>query len=177
MDKDWTTLCSGLGFEGFYIAVHGGVEDLSGPKLFFPEKAKNLEEILHENKVTEKACMNYSNHECKVVKHYSIELVSWPADLLPICNPGRIGPCHQVQKLFDALATKACFWKMLSMDELRQRIAYNCEHQAHGAQVYKLHKKLTIQDTAKSAETIHDGDSSHSDNNGTGVDRADGGTI
>ncbi|KAG2138320.1 hypothetical protein DEU56DRAFT_696887, partial [Suillus clintonianus] len=33
MDQEWTALCSRLGIEGFYIAVRGGVEDLSGPKL------------------------------------------------------------------------------------------------------------------------------------------------
>ncbi|KIM53767.1 hypothetical protein SCLCIDRAFT_31638 [Scleroderma citrinum Foug A] len=34
MDKEWTSLCSSLGIEGFYIAVCGGVEDLSAPKIF-----------------------------------------------------------------------------------------------------------------------------------------------
>ncbi|KAG1749264.1 hypothetical protein EDB19DRAFT_1593259, partial [Suillus lakei] len=33
MDQEWTVLCSRLGIEGFYIAVRGGIEDLSGPKL------------------------------------------------------------------------------------------------------------------------------------------------
>jgi len=31
-------LCSSLGIEGFYIAVRGGVEDLSPPKAFFSPK-------------------------------------------------------------------------------------------------------------------------------------------
>ncbi|KIM66057.1 hypothetical protein SCLCIDRAFT_22268 [Scleroderma citrinum Foug A] len=38
MDKEWTSLCSSLGIEGFYIAVCGGVEDLSTPKIFFSPK-------------------------------------------------------------------------------------------------------------------------------------------
>jgi len=31
-----------LGIEGFYVAVRGGVEDLSGPRLFFTEKAEKF---------------------------------------------------------------------------------------------------------------------------------------
>ncbi|KAG2117735.1 hypothetical protein DEU56DRAFT_747903 [Suillus clintonianus] len=42
MDQEWTALCPQLGIEGFYIAVRGGVEDLSGPKLFFSEKAEKF---------------------------------------------------------------------------------------------------------------------------------------
>ncbi|KAG2107567.1 hypothetical protein BD769DRAFT_1366215, partial [Suillus cothurnatus] len=42
MDQEWTALCSQLGIEGFYIAVQGGIKDLSGPKLFFSEKAEKF---------------------------------------------------------------------------------------------------------------------------------------
>ncbi|KAG2121550.1 hypothetical protein BD769DRAFT_1361244, partial [Suillus cothurnatus] len=42
MDQEWTALCLRLGIEGFYIAVQGGVKDLSGPKLFFSEKAEKF---------------------------------------------------------------------------------------------------------------------------------------
>jgi len=38
----WTSLCSHLGIEGFYVAVRGGVEDLSPPKLFFSKKAEKF---------------------------------------------------------------------------------------------------------------------------------------
>ncbi|KAG2063885.1 hypothetical protein BDR04DRAFT_977783, partial [Suillus decipiens] len=38
----WMALCSRLGIEGFYIAVRGGVKDLSRPKLFFSEKAEKF---------------------------------------------------------------------------------------------------------------------------------------
>lgn len=38
----WTAICSRLGVEGFYVAVRGGIEDLSGPKLFFSEKAEKF---------------------------------------------------------------------------------------------------------------------------------------
>ncbi|KAG2029148.1 hypothetical protein BDR03DRAFT_987951, partial [Suillus americanus] len=42
MDQEWTAICSHLGVEGFYVAVRGGIEDLSGPKLFFSEKAEKF---------------------------------------------------------------------------------------------------------------------------------------
>ncbi|KAG0702488.1 hypothetical protein DFH29DRAFT_999312 [Suillus ampliporus] len=42
MDQEWMALCSQLGIKGFYIAVQGGVEDLSRPKLFFLEKAEKF---------------------------------------------------------------------------------------------------------------------------------------
>ena len=35
-------LCASLGIEGFYIAVHGGVKDLSAPKLFFSLKGEKF---------------------------------------------------------------------------------------------------------------------------------------
>ncbi|KAG2353068.1 hypothetical protein BDR07DRAFT_1245864, partial [Suillus spraguei] len=38
----WTAICSHLSVEGFYVAVRGGIEDLSGPKLFFSEKAEKF---------------------------------------------------------------------------------------------------------------------------------------
>ncbi|KAG2743398.1 hypothetical protein P692DRAFT_20850504 [Suillus brevipes Sb2] len=42
MDQEWMALCSRFGIEGFYIAIRGSVEDLSGPKLFFSEKAEKF---------------------------------------------------------------------------------------------------------------------------------------
>jgi hypothetical protein len=38
----WTAICSCLGVEDFYLAVCGGIEDLSGLKLFFSEKAEKF---------------------------------------------------------------------------------------------------------------------------------------
>ncbi|KAG2150767.1 hypothetical protein DEU56DRAFT_693515, partial [Suillus clintonianus] len=38
----WTALCARTGMEGFYIAVRGGIEDLSEPKIFFTEKAQKF---------------------------------------------------------------------------------------------------------------------------------------
>jgi hypothetical protein len=38
----WTAICSCLGVEGFYVAVRSRIEDLSGPKLFFSEKAEKF---------------------------------------------------------------------------------------------------------------------------------------
>ncbi|KAG1762680.1 hypothetical protein EV702DRAFT_1052280 [Suillus placidus] len=42
MDQEWTALCSHLGIEDFDVAVRGGIEDLSGPKLFFMRRLRNL---------------------------------------------------------------------------------------------------------------------------------------
>ncbi|KIK16348.1 hypothetical protein PISMIDRAFT_15884 [Pisolithus microcarpus 441] len=42
MDQQWTGLCAQTGLEGFYIAVHGTVEDLSEPKVFFTERVEKF---------------------------------------------------------------------------------------------------------------------------------------
>ncbi|KIM56646.1 hypothetical protein SCLCIDRAFT_132049, partial [Scleroderma citrinum Foug A] len=42
MDKEWSSSCSSLSIEGFYIAVCGGVEDLSPPKIFFSPKGNKF---------------------------------------------------------------------------------------------------------------------------------------
>ncbi|KAG0695486.1 hypothetical protein DFH29DRAFT_880018 [Suillus ampliporus] len=48
MDREWMALCARTGTEGFYIAVRGGIEDLSEPKIFFTQKVeKFIEDILH----------------------------------------------------------------------------------------------------------------------------------
>ncbi|KIM53552.1 hypothetical protein SCLCIDRAFT_31822 [Scleroderma citrinum Foug A] len=208
MDKEWTSLCASLGIKGFYIAVHGGVRDLSAPKLFFSPKGekfvcavldieprrlalkfesfvvlgladgigstshpqphplnklvsechraiqKGLEEVLHDNQVTSTVQMNYDNYERKVVERFGVELISWPTDLLPICNPEHIGGRDQVQKLLNALTTKASYWKKLSKEELRRRIVLNGGCQACGENVYKPHKKCTLQGTEKSPATV-----------------------
>ncbi|KAI6039752.1 hypothetical protein EDC04DRAFT_2603024 [Pisolithus marmoratus] len=160
MHKEWSSLCSSLGMEGFYVVVHRGVEDLSTPKVFFSLKGdkfvclvldleprclalklesfvvsgladkfvsipqseshplnklvgechsaiqKGLGDILHDNGATRSVCMNYDNYECKIVEHFGMELIGWPNDLLPICNPGQLGGCGRVQKLLVALTTK-----------------------------------------------------------------------
>jgi len=36
------SLCQRTGIEGFYIAVHGSIEDLNDPKVFFTEKAERF---------------------------------------------------------------------------------------------------------------------------------------
>ncbi|KIM59744.1 hypothetical protein SCLCIDRAFT_125618, partial [Scleroderma citrinum Foug A] len=174
----WTSLCMSLGIEGFYVAVCGGVEDLSAPKLFFSPKGEmfvravldieprrlalkfesfvisGLEEVLHDNQVTSTVQMNYDNYERKVVEWFGVELIGWPTDLLPIRNPGHIGGRDQVQKLLNALTTKASYWKKLSEEELRRRIVLNGERQARGENVYKPHKKCTLQGTEKSPATV-----------------------
>ena len=80
---------------------------------------------MHDNQVTSAVQMNYDNYECKVVEQFGVELISWPTDLLPIHNPGHIGGCDQVQKLLNALTTKASYWKKLSEEELQRRIVLN----------------------------------------------------
>ncbi|KAI6016492.1 hypothetical protein EDC04DRAFT_2608482 [Pisolithus marmoratus] len=44
MDNElqWTFLCLSLGIEGFYVVVHGGIEDPSTPKLYFSEKGEKF---------------------------------------------------------------------------------------------------------------------------------------
>ncbi|KIM51896.1 hypothetical protein SCLCIDRAFT_142287 [Scleroderma citrinum Foug A] len=205
MQECWTSLCMSLGIKGFYVAVCGGVEDLSAPKLFFSPKGekfvravldieprrlalkfesfvvsglgnstlhpqpcplnklvseccraiqKGLEEVLHDNQVTSTVQMNYDNYECKVVEWFGVELIGWPTVLLPIRNPGHIGRHNQVQKLLNALTTKASYWKKLSEEELWRRIVLNGERQARGENVYKPHKKRTLQGTEKSPATV-----------------------
>ncbi|KAI6008430.1 hypothetical protein EDC04DRAFT_2582096, partial [Pisolithus marmoratus] len=194
----WSSLCSSLGMEGFYIAVCGGVEDLSAPKVFFSPKGNkfvhsvldlephhlalklesfvisglgmspsqlsdllnkshiqhSLGDILHDNSVTRSVCMNYDNYECKIVEHFGMELIGWPNNLLPICNPGQLGGCDRVQKLLVALTTKVCHWKKLSDEERQRRIILNTECHAHGEQIYKPCKKHTSLGTEKSAAII-----------------------
>ncbi|KAG1880937.1 hypothetical protein F4604DRAFT_1922561 [Suillus subluteus] len=48
MDREWMALCARTGVEGFYVAVRGGIEDLSEPKVFFTQKAeKFVKDILN----------------------------------------------------------------------------------------------------------------------------------
>ena len=64
------------------------------------------------------------------------------------------GRCDQVHKLLNAFTTKASYWKKLSEEELWRRIVLNGEHQAHGENIYKPHKKHTLQGTEKSPATV-----------------------
>ncbi|KAI6041720.1 hypothetical protein EDC04DRAFT_2892793 [Pisolithus marmoratus] len=204
--------------EGFYIVVHGGVGDLSAPKVFFSPKGntfvhlvldlepcclalkfesfvvlgladkfvsipqpeshplnklvgechsiiqKGLGDILHDSSVTKSMCMNYDNYEHKIVEHFSMELIGWPNDLLPICNPGQLGRLDRVQKLLIALTAKVCHWKKLSEEERQRRIVLNTEHHTCGEQIYKPCKKHTSQGTKKSTAPI----APDADDNGMG---------
>ncbi|KAG2336049.1 hypothetical protein BDR05DRAFT_1006216 [Suillus weaverae] len=42
MDCEWMALHARTGLEGFYVAVHGGIEDLAEPKIFFMEKSQKF---------------------------------------------------------------------------------------------------------------------------------------
>ena len=119
-----------------------------------------LGDILHDNGITKTVCMNYDNYECRIVECFGVELIGWPNDLLPICNPARLGARDRVQKLLNALATKVCHWKKLSEEDRQRRIALNTERHARGEQVYKPCKKGALQGTEKSAGIVSDeGDS------------------
>ena len=93
--------------------------------------------------------MNYDNYERKIVECFAVELIGWPDDLLPICNPGQLGGRDQVQKLFVALTTNVCHWKKLSEQDRQRRIELNTECHARGEQVYKPSKKHTLQGTCQ----------------------------
>ena len=97
--------------------------------------------------------MNYSNYECKITERFSVELIGWPNDLLPIRNPAQLGGHDRVQKLLSALTTKVCHWKKLSEEDTRRRIILNNERHTRGEQVYKP-RKNTSQGTKKSAATV-----------------------
>lgn len=107
--------------------------------------------------------MNYGNYERKIVERFGTELIGWPSDLLPICNPAQLGGHDRVQKLLSALTTKACHWKKLSEEDTQRRIILNNERHARGEQVYKQRKK-TLQGAKKSAATVTS-DASDNDNN------------
>ena len=98
--------------------------------------------------------MNYSNYERKIVESHGVELIGWLSDLLPIRNPGQLGGCDQVQKLLVVLTTNICHWKKLSEEDRQRRIVLNTERHARGENVYKQHKKQTLQGTEKSTATI-----------------------
>ncbi|KAF8836262.1 hypothetical protein BDN67DRAFT_911511, partial [Paxillus ammoniavirescens] len=96
MDHDWTALCLKTGMEGFFMAVHGSIEDYTELKLFFTEKAKKfqplnklisnchtaiqdgLDDILLEKNIKTNIKMNYTNYECQIMERFSIALKGWP---------------------------------------------------------------------------------------------------
>ena len=41
-DSQWMSLCQHTGIKGFYIAMHGSIEDLNDPKVFFTEKVERF---------------------------------------------------------------------------------------------------------------------------------------
>ncbi|KAG1719821.1 uncharacterized protein EDB91DRAFT_1017355, partial [Suillus paluster] len=41
-EKRWMALHACTGMEGFYVAVHGGIEDLAEPKVFFTKKSQKF---------------------------------------------------------------------------------------------------------------------------------------
>ena len=112
--------------------------------------------------------MNYENYEQKIVEPFSMELIGWPNDLLPIHNPGQLGGCNHIQKLLVALSTKVCYWKKLSEEDRQRRIVLNTEHHARGEQIYKPCKKCTLQ-SEKSFATITS-DTNDNGNNNDGDD-------
>ncbi|KIM61913.1 hypothetical protein SCLCIDRAFT_120782, partial [Scleroderma citrinum Foug A] len=160
--EQWIALSYRLGIEGFFIAVRGGVDDLSGPRLFFTNKAEKfacavldleprrlalkleafvitgLAVIIKEKYQNDSNIrMNYNNYEGSIVERYGVALVGWPDNLLPVQNPSSVGGREVLQPLLDALVTQTCYWIRLTDDQLVKRIDDNGMHQAKGEAVYK----------------------------------------
>jgi hypothetical protein len=112
------------------------------------------ESIVAEHNNPHKVKMNYNNYERGVVERYGVDLVSWPATILPIHNLSTLGGRTQVHVLLDALTKGTCHWKKLTENELVQRIQSNTVCQARGEQVYKPRKKHVAVTVAKSATTV-----------------------
>ena len=130
-----------------------------------------LDDVLRDNGIARAVCMNYGNYERKIIERFGVELIGWPNDLLPICNPAQLGGHDQVQKLLSALTTKVCHWKKLSEEDTERRIILNNERHARGEQVYKP-RKSTSQGTKKSAATVPS-DAGDNDNNSDGDDEGE----
>ncbi|KAG1724889.1 uncharacterized protein EDB91DRAFT_1255027 [Suillus paluster] len=131
MDHEWI---------GFHMAVHGSIEDLSEPKIFFTQKAEKfvqdvlkveprhlglklesfivsgLEAIALENNIKGKVKMNYTNYEQNIVEHHGFALVNWPLSS-HIQNPSKVGGRAEVQRLLDALKSRSCEWVKLTDEE------------------------------------------------------------
>ncbi|KAG2107635.1 uncharacterized protein F5147DRAFT_774080 [Suillus discolor] len=72
-----------------------------------------------------KVKMNYNNYEGKIVKTYGVALENFPGT---VQNPGKIGCCEDLIKLYDLLFKGACSWTKLTSDKLMEHIAKNKEH-------------------------------------------------
>ncbi|KAG2125163.1 hypothetical protein DEU56DRAFT_743969 [Suillus clintonianus] len=57
--------------------------------------------------------MNYTDYECKIVKHHGVKLVNWPLCGL-VCNPSKVGGRNEVENLWEALDKGTCHWVILS---------------------------------------------------------------
>ncbi|KAI6037351.1 hypothetical protein PISMIDRAFT_640677, partial [Pisolithus microcarpus 441] len=153
----WTGLCVQTGLEGFYIAVHGTVEDLSEPKVFFTEKvekficnvlgiepchlALRLESWVVSGigsfifPLAPHEAMNYINYKKQIMEKLGVALHGWP---IPgrVCNPSKVKQT-KLEKLLDALKEEKCKWVRLTPQELATRIADNKARQAQGEQIYQ----------------------------------------
>ncbi|KAI5990791.1 hypothetical protein EDC04DRAFT_2614047 [Pisolithus marmoratus] len=126
--SQWMGLCAETGLEGFYIAVHGTVEDLSEPRVFSQKRQKTLcleswvcpnindhsiswsltEFILTTNGIKGNSQINYTNYEKQIVEKLGVVLHGW---LVPghICNPSKVKQT-ELEKLLDALKEETCKW-------------------------------------------------------------------
>ncbi|KAG6379039.1 hypothetical protein JVT61DRAFT_11468 [Boletus reticuloceps] len=162
MDCEWTSLCAKTSLKGFYVAVHGSVEDLSAPQMSFTTKAETftkkvldiephhlalkleswvvsgineLDFILTEKRIKQKVQMNYNNYKQRIVERYGIALMGWPLDG-HVKNPGKLHRAD-LEKVIDALQKEKCRLVKLSKSALAAWVADNKARQAHGEQVYK----------------------------------------
>ncbi|KAI5997728.1 hypothetical protein EDC04DRAFT_2612524 [Pisolithus marmoratus] len=160
MDQQ-VSLCVETGLEGFYVAVHGAVEDLSEPKVFFMEKAEKfvhnvlgiklhhlalhleswvisgIDYILTINSIKGNSQMNYMNYKRQIVEKLGVVLQGWPVPGHG-CNPSKVSQT-ELEKLLDALKEEKCKGVKLTLQELAARIADNKACQAQGEQIYWPH--------------------------------------
>jgi len=82
----------------------------------------------------DKIQMNYTHYEDKIVEALNVALDGWPL-CSRVCNPGSLS-CYEANTLKDALASGACKWVTLTLEEVAARKVDNWHRVANGEQVY-----------------------------------------
>lgn len=70
--------------------------------------------------------MSYARYQTDIVEKYSVELIGWPARLLPLKTPSEIRVLADLKLLRNALIEGSCRWVHLSRPDIQNRID---EHQ------------------------------------------------
>ena len=110
--------------------------------------------------------MNYDNYERSIVERYGVELAGWPVG--KIRSPGALGGRDNLTALYDALVAGSCHWRLLSLEELEQRIITNKARAKGGEKVYKARRAR--KSTAKSAEVLSSSEEEGSEEEGSDLD-------